>query len=149
VGQTPPNPGLDDAGAATIDTTVRRRRVLVVDDNELNADYIKAVLKKHPFDVTVAADGLSAIRAAAEVRPDVILLDIMMPGMSGMDVLAQLRRDPAGQMIPVIMVTAKVQDSTMLESYQTGADYFITKPFTPRQLLHGLGLVLGLRLLGN
>lgn len=123
-----------------------RRRVLVVDDNELNADYIKAVLKKHPFDVTVATDGRSALRAVATERPDVILLDIMMPGMSGIDVLAQLRSDPKAQLIPVIMVTAKAQESTMLESYQVGADYFITKPFTPRQLLHGLGLILGLRL---
>jgi two-component system response regulator MtrA len=149
VDHTPPEAGGEAGAVATQDAAMPRRRVLVVDDNELNADYIKAVLKKHPFDVTVAIDGPSAIRAAAAERPDVILLDIMMPGMSGMDVLARFRRDPAVQMIPIIMVTAKAQDSTMLESYQTGADYFITKPFTPRQLLHGLGLVLGVRLLGT
>jgi len=128
---------------------MERHRVLVVDDNELNADYVKAVLKKHPFDVTVATNGQDAIKAAAAERPDAILLDIMMPGMSGLDVLALLRRDPSMQTIPIIMITAKAQDSTMLESYQTGADYFITKPFTPRQLLHGIGLVLGLDLLGT
>jgi len=149
VGQTPSEAGVDTAGEDVVKTGGRRRRVLVVDDNELNADYIKAVLKKHPFDVTVAYDGPAAIAAAAAERPDIILLDIMMPGMSGMDVLTRLRHDPNVQMIPVIMVTAKVQDSTMLESYQTGADYFITKPFTPRQLLHGIGLVLGLQLLAG
>jgi DNA-binding response OmpR family regulator len=126
---------------------VRRRKVLVVDDNELNAEYIRAVLKKYPFDVSVATDGPSALDATQRDRPDVVLLDIMMPGMNGIDVLGRLRRDPAAQTIPVIMVTAKAQDSTMIESYQVGADYFITKPFTPRQLLHGLGLVLGMRLL--
>lgn len=126
-----------------------RRRVLVVDDNELNADYVKAVLKKHPFDVTVAVDGPSALRAVAREHFDVILLDIMMPGMSGIDVLAKLRHNPTSQTIPIIMITAKAADSTMLESYQTGADYFITKPFTPRQLLHGLGLVLGLQLIAG
>lgn len=124
-----------------------RRRALVVDDNELNAEYIKAVLKKHPFDVQVATDGRAALDAVAAERPDVILLDIMMPGMNGMEVLATLRRDPRAQTIPVIMITAKGQDSTLLESYQSGADYFIPKPFTPRQLLHGLGLVLGMQLL--
>jgi CheY-like chemotaxis protein len=147
VGQPPqhPSPGASTPSRTEVET--RHHRVLVVDDNELNADYIRSVLKPHPFDVDVATDGPAALRIMKERRPAVVLLDIMMPGMSGMDVLEQLRRDPQARGIPVIMVTAKVQDSTMLESYQTGADYFITKPFTPRQLLHGIGLVLGIRLL--
>jgi len=73
----------------------------------------------------------------------VILLDVMMPGMDGMQVLDHLKVDPKTASIPVVMVTAKTQDEDVLAGYQGGADYYITKPFTTRQILHAIGLVLG------
>ena len=126
----------------------RRRRILVVDDAEGIRTYLANFLELKGYAVDTAEDGRRALALLqGGAAPDVILLDIMMPGMNGMEVLATLRRDPRAQTIPVIMITAKGQDSTLLESYQSGADYFIPKPFTPRQLLHGLGLVLGMQLL--
>jgi DNA-binding response OmpR family regulator len=70
----------------------------------------------------------------------------MMPGMSVIEVLQRLRNDSSQHDVPVILVTAKSQDDDILTGYQEGADYYLTKPFTTRQLLHGLGLVLGMRL---
>ena len=122
------------------------RRILVVDDNELNNAYLRTLLTRHSFTVDVATDGQSAIEAIRRRRPDVVLLDVMMPGMSGIEVLKRLRADTAQQSIPVILITARSHDDDILNGYQEGADYYLTKPFTPRQLLHGLGLVLGMRL---
>jgi CheY-like chemotaxis protein len=124
----------------------QHKRVLVVDDNEMNGSYIRTVLNKHP-NIEVVTDGQAALDAVQRHRPDLVLLDVMMPGLSGLEVLETLRSDPAFTNIPVILVTAKSQDQDLLNGYQTGADYFISKPFTPRQLLHGIGLVLGMRLL--
>jgi CheY-like chemotaxis protein len=131
----------------TVKAAAQHKRVLVVDDNEMNGSYIRTVLMKHPFSIEVVNDGQAALDAIQRHRPDLVLLDVMMPGLSGLDVLETLRDDPAFTSIPVILVTAKSQDEDLLNGYQTGADYFISKPFTPRQLLHGIGLVLGMRLL--
>ncbi len=75
--------------------------------------------------------------------PDIILLDVMMPGMDGIEVLDHIKADPKSASIPVIMVTAKSQDEDLLVGYKYGAEYYVTKPFTARQLLYAIGLVLG------
>jgi len=124
----------------------KSRRILIVDDNDLNTQYLRSLLLRHNFLVDVAADGPQAIEAIKRRRPDVVLLDVMMPGMSGIEVLQRLRNDSSQHDVPVILVTAKSQDDDILTGYQEGADYYLTKPFTTRQLLHGLGLVLGMRL---
>jgi CheY-like chemotaxis protein len=129
-------------------TDGRSRRVLVVDDNDLNNQYLRTLLSRHNFTVEVANDGPGAIEAIRRQRPDVVLLDVMMPGMSGIEVLKRLRTDTSQQNIPVILITARSQDDDILNGYQEGADYYLTKPFSTRQLLHGLGLVLGMRLVG-
>ena len=117
--------------------------VLVVDDNEGNLQLVNDMLTRRGYTVRLARDGPSALRAVEAERPDVILLDIMMPEMDGMQVLARLRENPRSASIPVIMVTAKTQDEDLLAGYKSGADYHITKPFTVRRLLYGIGLVLG------
>jgi CheY-like chemotaxis protein len=124
----------------------KSRRILIVDDNDLNNQYLRTLLVRHNFTVDVATDGPAAIALIRSQRPDVVLLDVMMPGMSGLEVLQQLRTDSSQHDIPVILVTARSQDDDILNGYQEGADYYLTKPFTTRQLLHGLGLVLGVRL---
>jgi CheY-like chemotaxis protein len=118
-------------------------RVLVVDDSEDSVHIVTALLASRGFAVESASDGPSALRALEQRRPDVILLDVMMPAMSGMEVLDRIRANPQFTGIPVILVTAKSADEDLLEGYKFGADYYITKPFTPRQLLYGIGLVLG------
>jgi two-component system response regulator ResD len=118
-------------------------RVLVVDDSADSVAIVQAILRNRGFDVEAAADGPSALAMLEKRRPDVILLDVMMPAMSGMEVLDRIRANPQHAGIPVILVTAKSADEDLLEGYKFGADYYITKPFTPRQLLYGIGLVLG------
>lgn len=117
--------------------------VLVVDDSDENCRMVEMLLKSRGFGVETAPDGPSALRALERRRPDIILLDVMMPAMSGMEVLDRIRSNPQHASIPVILVTAKSGDEDLLEGYKFGADYYITKPFSPRQLLYGIGLVLG------
>jgi CheY-like chemotaxis protein len=119
------------------------RLVLVVDDNEDNLRIVSHILLPRGFEVRTAIDGKSALKSMEEQLPDVVLLDIMMPEMDGMQVLDRIRTNPHSASVPVILVTGKAQDEDVLNGYKYGADYYITKPFTARQLLHGIGLVLG------
>ena len=118
-------------------------RVLVVDDDEDNAVIASTILRTHGYEVRAAPDGPTALRMLEEERFDVVLLDIMMPGMDGIEVLDRIKTNPRNAGLPVILVTARTQDDDVLTGYKCGADYYITKPFTSRQLLHGIGLVLG------
>jgi CheY-like chemotaxis protein len=117
--------------------------VLIVDDNESNVAVIRTILLARGYEVRIARDGWSAIESVQQRRPDVILLDVMMPGPDGMQVLDRLKLDPKTTSIPVIMVTRKTEDQDVLAGYENGADYYITKPFTGRQLLYAIGRVLG------
>ena len=117
--------------------------VLVVDDNEDNLRVTEEILKTHGFTVHTAHDGAGALRSIEQSHPSVVLLDVMLPDMDGMEVLDRLRSNSAHAQLPVILVTAKAQDEDVIAGYKIGADYYITKPFTARQLLHGIGLVLG------
>ncbi len=117
-------------------------RVLVVDDDHDNVRLVKRVLQRDGFEVTTADDATTALAALGGQRPDAVLLDVIMPGVSGLDLLKQIRSRPALAKLPVILITARSKPGDMIEGYNTGADYYITKPFTPRQLLHGLHLAL-------
>ena len=117
--------------------------ILVVDDDADNVNIARQILLSRGFEVRVAYNGPSALASVEQQRPDLVLLDIMMPQMSGMEVLDRLRANPATAGVPVILVTAKDQDEDLLAGYKYGADYYITKPFSPKQLLYGIGLVLG------
>ena len=117
--------------------------VLVVDDNEDNVVIVSRMLLGRGYEVRIARDGWSALESVRQQRPDVVLLDMMMPGMDGMQVLDHLKRNPGSGSIPVVMVTAKSEDRDVLAGYESGADYYITKPFTARQILYAVGLVLG------
>ena len=117
--------------------------ILVVDDNADNVNIAREILLSRGFEVRVAYDGQSALASVEQQRPDLVLLDVMMPQMSGMEVLDRLRANPATAGVPVILVTAKDQDEDLLAGYKYGADYYITKPFSAKQLLYGIGLVLG------
>ena len=116
---------------------------LVVDDNEINLVLVERVLEGHGFTVEVAREGMTALTAIERRRPDVVILDIMMPGMNGVEVLDRIKANPKLASIPVIMLTAKSGDQDLIASYRSGADYYLTKPLVARQLLYGVGLVLG------
>jgi CheY-like chemotaxis protein len=117
--------------------------VLVVDDDEDNTVIASTILRAHGYDVRVAPSGPAALKILDAERIDLVLLDVMMPEMSGIEVLDRIKANPRLAALPVILVTAKSQDEDVLTGYKCGADYYITKPFTSRQLLHGIGLVLG------
>src|SRR5437016_6462797 len=117
--------------------------VLIVDDHEDNVLILFFFKQKTAYEIRIARDGPSALASVRQQRPDVILLDVMMPGMDGMQVLDHLKLDPKTASIPVVMVTARTQDEDVLAGYQSGAEYYITKPFTLRQVLYAIGLVLG------
>jgi CheY-like chemotaxis protein len=119
------------------------RTVLVVDDNEDNIRIVATILLGRGFEVQIERDGKGALESVRRHPPDVILLDILMPGMDGIQVLDHLKADPRSATIPVIMVTAKAQDEDVLIGYKYGAEYYVTKPFTARQILYAISLVLG------
>lgn len=117
--------------------------ILIVDDSEDIALISARMLSSRGFAVITASDGQEALAIVARQRPSCLLLDVMMPRMSGLEVLKALKADPATADIPVIMVTAKTTDDDVLHGYQEGADYYITKPFTADELVYGVNLVLG------
>jgi CheY-like chemotaxis protein len=122
-----------------------RRTILVVDDDRDSVDLLCAILESHGFTALPAHSGAEALRRVAVQIPDLILLDVMMPQMSGLQVLEHLRRGPRTARIPTILITAKRQDDDVIRGYRLGADYYITKPCTASQLLYGLDLILAAR----
>ena len=111
-----------------------RRRVLVVDDEPDVLLLCRVNLEFEGYEVMEASDGVEAMSRVRERRPDVILLDVMMPRMDGWQVLTELKADEALQDIPVVMLTAKVQDQDQIRGWSSGASEYITKPFSPLSL---------------
>jgi DNA-binding response OmpR family regulator len=119
------------------------QRILVVDDNPDSVTIMRTILESRGFGVYVAASGAAALQIVNQEPLDLVLLDVMMPEMSGIEVLQQIKDNSKTARLPVILVTAKTHDEDLMEGYQYGADYYITKPFTAKQLLYGISLVLG------
>ena len=117
-------------------------RILVVDDTADSLMILRRMLEAQNFVVSTASSGTQALERLRNERPDAILLDVMMPDMSGIEVLQRIRSSPKTAHVPVILVTAKTQDDDMIVGYQHGADYYITKPCTAKQLMYGLQMVL-------
>ncbi len=120
-----------------------KQRILVVDDNLDSLTIMRTILENQGYEVSVAVNGAEALEQVKRAPPALVLLDVMMPHISGLEVLQQIREDTHTGRVPVILVTAKTQDEDLMSGYQYGADYYITKPFTAKQLLYGVDLVLG------
>jgi DNA-binding response OmpR family regulator len=112
-----------------------KRKILVVDDEPDAVELIEFNLCQAGFDVSTAADGAEALKKAREVRPDLIVLDVMLPEMSGLEVCKVLRRDPATAAVPIIMLTARAAEVDRVVGLEIGADDYVTKPFSPRELV--------------
>lgn len=110
------------------------KKVLVVDDEPDVLLLCRVNLEFEGYDVVEAADGQQAMEQVAEHRPDVILLDVMMPRMDGWQVLSALKADADYREIPVVMLTAKVQDADQIRGWSAGVAEYITKPFSPLSL---------------
>ncbi len=110
-------------------------KILVVDDEPDAVELISFNLKAAGFEVVTAADGAEALKSARLHAPDLILLDVMLPEVDGLEVCKLLRRDPATAPIPVIMLTAKAAEIDRVLGLELGADDYVTKPFSPRELV--------------
>ncbi|MEI6177425.1 MAG: response regulator transcription factor [Verrucomicrobiota bacterium] len=110
-------------------------RILIIEDEQDIADLIGFNLQRAGYDVLKAHDGISGTDIALRERPDLIVLDLMLPGRDGFAVFRELRRDPRGANIPVIMLTARAQTEDRIQGLQTGADDYLTKPFSPKELV--------------
>ncbi len=119
--------------------------VLVVDDDRDIRELVVFKLAQAGHEVTVAEDGPGALKAVIDSRPDLIVLDVMMPGMSGFDVCRELRARPDTTDIPVILLTAKAQESDVQTGFSSGADDYVIKPFSPKELASRVQAVLARR----
>jgi DNA-binding response OmpR family regulator len=107
----------------------------VVEDEPDVAELIRFNLIKEGYDVTVRRDGADAVRFVREGKPDVVLLDIMVPQLNGWEVCRRLRQDSATRRVPIIMVTGRVDEGDKVLGFELGADDYVTKPFSPRELI--------------
>src|SRR6476660_1094679 len=110
-------------------------RLLVVDDDPQLVELVGYKLRQQGFEVDTAIDGQDALNKLAGDVPALVLLDVMMPGMSGLEVLERMRADAVTARTPVLMLTAKAQEEDLERGFALGADDYITKPFSPRELV--------------
>jgi two-component system, OmpR family, alkaline phosphatase synthesis response regulator PhoP len=106
-------------------------RILVIDDEPSIVKLVSAYLKPEGYEVHTAADGTTGLKAARAFRPDIVILDIMLPGMDGLELLQHLRRESQAY---VILLTAKTEETDKIVGLSVGADDYVTKPFSPREL---------------
>ena len=114
-------------------------KVLVVDDEKKIVSVVRAYLERDGYEVIEAADGYKAVETSRQELPDIVILDIMLPGIDGWDVCREIRRFSE---VPIIMLTARDEDSDKLVGLGLGADDYITKPFSPRELVARVRAVL-------
>jgi two-component system phosphate regulon response regulator PhoB len=110
-------------------------QILIVEDETALVELVRYNLEAADYAVAVAADGEEALRAIAEDKPDLVILDWMLPLVSGLEVCRQLRRKPETRSLPVIMLTARGEETDRIRGLETGADDYITKPFSPNELV--------------
>src|SRR6201999_381319 len=110
-------------------------KILVVDDEPDAIELIKFNLKNAGYDVVTAADGDEALKKARALLPELIILDLMLPEVDGLEVCKILRRDPRVAATPIIMLTAKAAEIDRVLGLELGADDYVTKPFSPRELV--------------
>ena len=114
-------------------------RILVVDDEEAIAEAVRARLASEGYEVAVVGDGPQAVETASRERPDLVVLDLMLPGMDGLEVCAAIQRE---RPVPVLMLTARAGEDDMARGFASGADDYLTKPFSLRELSLRVGAIL-------
>jgi DNA-binding response OmpR family regulator len=118
--------------------SARNPKILVCDDDDGIRGMLLAFLDGEGFDVTGVADGPACLAAVAADPPDIVVLDVMMPGMDGYQVLEVLRRDHSELALKVVMLTARTSDADIWHGWTSGVDYYMSKPFDPEELLRFL-----------
>jgi len=120
------------------------KRILIADDEPNIVVSLEFLMKREGFEVQVAADGEAALQAIATQAPDLVLLDIMLPKKDGFEVCQQIRANPEWQSLKVVMLTAKGRDTEVSKGLALGADAYMTKPFSTRDLVAQVRQLLGL-----
>lgn len=111
------------------------KKILAVDDERHIVRLVQINLMKEGYEVVTANNGREALEMIASEKPDLVVMDVMMPEMDGFEALEKMKADPATANIPIIMLTAKAQDADVFSGWQKGADLYLTKPFNPTELL--------------
>jgi len=111
------------------------KKILIIDDTEMMTRLISDILRQKGYDIVTASNGTQGIRMVAEEKPDLVLLDVVMPGIDGFEVCKILREDESNNLMPIIMLTAETDEDTKLTVLELGADDYITKPFNERELI--------------
>jgi DNA-binding response OmpR family regulator len=111
------------------------RKILVIEDERDILDLVRHYLEKEGYRARTATDGAAGFAAARREHPDLIVLDLMLPGMDGLELCKKLRADPATTLTPVIMLTAKADETDRIVGLELGADDYLTKPFSPKELV--------------
>jgi len=132
--------------SASTSGTLLSGSILVVDDQPANLRAVSALLSRHGYEVRTAATGEEALAMSAEAVPDLLLLDMMMPGMDGFDLLVRLQADPSLSGVPAIFLTAAQDREMLLRAFDAGAVDYVTKPFIPEELLARVTAHVGLKL---
>jgi DNA-binding response OmpR family regulator len=127
---------------AAADRGQTKRRILVVDDERDIVDLVRYNLNKNGYEALVATDGQQALQMAAREMPDLIILDLMLPGLHGTEVARRLKADARTAQIPIVMLTAKGEETDVVVGLTLGADDYVTKPFSIKILLARLATVL-------
>ncbi len=121
---------------------IAQARVLVIDDEPQITEVIDAYLSNAGHQVVVSNVAMEGLKKARDIKPDVILLDIMMPGMDGYAICNELKNDPVTSKIPVVFLTGKDRNDDMGKSFKVGGDMFIKKPFSCERLLEIVNIIL-------
>ena len=114
---------------------VAAKRILIIEDDKDIVELVRYNLEQEGFQMTWASDGLSGLAQLRKKPPDVLLLDLMLPKLSGLEICKEIRRDPALHRLPILMLTARGEEADRVVGLELGADDYLTKPFSPRELV--------------
>lgn len=123
-------------------TAVRTEKIVVIEDEADIREVVTYNLRRDGYEVVESGDGIDGLQQVAETAPDLVILDIMLPGTDGIEVCRRLKADPLTRSIPVVMVTARGEESDVVLGLGVGADDYVTKPFSPRELMARVRAVL-------
>ncbi len=121
---------------------MKKTAILIADDDPQVVELVRTYLEKEGFAVVIAADGEAALEKVARDRPDLVVLDIMLPRLDGWAVCQRLREDPETRTIPIVMLTSRAEEMDRVLGLELGADDYVTKPFSPRELVARIKAVL-------
>lgn len=122
---------------------MRRKRILLVEDNEFNRKIVRDLLARQPYELLEAHDGQAGVEAARRDKPDVIVMDVQLPKLSGLEATRALRADPETARIPIVVVTSFALSGDEKKAMDAGASAYLAKPYSPRQLLETIRRMAG------